>query len=75
MWSEAGLVTTQRLAEQLVVSSPSVTNMVKRLHQLGLPLHTRYQGVELTAEGERVALDVIRTTSRGFTACGARLAW
>ena len=60
LWSEAGPVTTQRLAEALVVASPSATNMVKRLHELGLAQHTRYQGVELTAEGERVALDVIR---------------
>ncbi|HEV2065381.1 MAG TPA: MarR family transcriptional regulator [Thermomicrobiales bacterium] len=33
---EAGSVTTQHLAEALDVSSPSVTSMVKRLHELGL---------------------------------------
>ncbi|MBA2277121.1 MAG: metal-dependent transcriptional regulator [Chloroflexia bacterium] len=60
LWGEAGPVTTQRLAEELVVSSPSVTNMVKRLHELGLAHHTRYQGVKLTAKGEQVALAVIR---------------
>ncbi len=57
---EGGAVTTQRLAEELGVSSPSVTNMVKRLDELGLLRHTRYQGAELTAAGERIALEVVR---------------
>ncbi len=57
---EAGPVTTQRLAEALDVSNPSVTKMVKRLHVLGLVRHTRYRGVELTETGEQVALDVVR---------------
>ena len=55
-----GLVTAQRLAEALDISSPSVTNMVKRLHELGLARHTRYHGVELTESGQQVALEVIR---------------
>ncbi len=54
------IVTTQRLAEELGISGPSVTNMVKRLHELGLLRHTRYHGVQLTEAGERVALEVIR---------------
>ena len=57
---EAGAVTTQRLAEALGVSSPSVSNMVKRLHELGLVRHERYHGVELTEEGEGIALEVVR---------------
>ena len=57
---EAGSVTTQHLAEELSVSSPSVTNMIKRLHELGLVRHTRYRGVELTDKGEQVALEVVR---------------
>ena len=57
---EAGQVTTQRLAEALGVSGPSVTNMVKRLHELRLLRHTRYHGVELTETGEKIALEVIR---------------
>ena len=55
-----GAVTTQRLADELGISGPSVTNMVKRLHDLKLLRHTRYHGVELTEAGERVALEVIR---------------
>ena len=58
--TEVGAVTTQRLAEALDVSNPSVTNMVKRLHVLGLVRHTPYQGVELTETGGQVALEVVR---------------
>lgn len=57
---ETGTVTVQRLAETLAVSGPSVTNMVKRLHDLGLLRHTRYHGVELTDAGERIAIEVVR---------------
>ncbi len=53
-------MTTQRLAEALGVSGPSVTNMVKRLHALELVRHERYQGVELTDAGEQIALSVVR---------------
>jgi DtxR family Mn-dependent transcriptional regulator len=55
-----GQVTTQRLADELGVTGPSVTNMVKRLHDLRLLSHTRYHGVELTPAGEKIALEVIR---------------
>jgi DtxR family transcriptional regulator, Mn-dependent transcriptional regulator len=52
--------TNQLLADQLGVSGPSVTNMVKRLDEMRLLRHTRYQGVELTPAGERIALEVVR---------------
>ncbi|MCA9859283.1 MAG: metal-dependent transcriptional regulator [Thermomicrobiales bacterium] len=52
--------TTQLLAEELGVSGPSVTNMIKRLHDMHLVRHTRYQGVELTPAGEKIALEVVR---------------
>jgi len=57
---ETGPVTTQRLAGALGVSCPSVSNMVKRLHELGLVRHERYHGVELTEKGEGVALEIVR---------------
>ena len=57
---EPGPVTTQRLAEALGVSSPSVTQMVKRLHELGLVRHERYRGFELTENGAQVALEMVR---------------
>ncbi len=52
--------TTQALAEELGITGPSVTNMVKRLHAMRLLTHTKYQGVELTPAGEKIALEVIR---------------
>ena len=57
---DGGQVTMQRLTEELDLSGPSVTNMVKRLHELGLVRHTRYRDVALTSAGEKVALRVIR---------------
>ncbi|HET8522417.1 MAG TPA: metal-dependent transcriptional regulator [Thermomicrobiales bacterium] len=57
---EHGQVTTLRLADELGVTGPSVTNMVKRLHEMHLLNHTRYHGVELTPAGEKIALEVIR---------------
>src|SRR4051794_29549314 len=53
-------VTTLRLAEELGVTGPSVTNMVKRLHDLRLVRHSPYRGVELTDPGEKIALEVLR---------------
>jgi len=57
---KAGSVTGQRIAERLGVASPSVTNMIKRLSELGLVEHERYRGVELSDTGERIALEVVR---------------
>jgi DtxR family Mn-dependent transcriptional regulator len=57
---ERDTVTTQSIAEMLGISGPSVTNMVKRLHELKLLSHTRYHGVQLTPAGERIALEVLR---------------
>jgi DtxR family Mn-dependent transcriptional regulator len=53
-------VTTSALAEELRISAPSVTSMLKKLASLGLVEHERYHGARLTAKGERVALEVIR---------------
>ena len=57
---EPGPVGTTALAERLGVSPGTVTAMVKRMAQLGLVSYEPYQGVELTAPGERMALEVIR---------------
>ncbi len=57
---DGGAVTTLRLAEELGLSGPSVTNMVKRLDELKLVVHNRYHGIALTAAGQSVALEVIR---------------
>lgn len=53
-------VTTLRLADELGATGPSVTNMIKRLHDLRLLRHSRYRGVELTDAGQRIALEVLR---------------
>src|SRR5437879_4327387 len=57
---EGAAVTTVALAEQLGVAAPSVTNMVKRLHEMGLVLHTPYREIGLTPAGHAVALEVVR---------------
>ena len=53
-----GIVTTSHLAASLGVRDPSVTTMAKRLHALGLVVHTPYRGLRLTPAGERVTLRV-----------------
>ena len=53
-------VTTNALAERLGVTAASASGMCKKLDELGLVTHVPYKGVELTRDGERVALEVIR---------------
>jgi DtxR family Mn-dependent transcriptional regulator len=53
-------VTTNALAERLGVTAASASGMVRKLHALGLVRHEPYRGVELTPDGERVALEVLR---------------
>jgi DtxR family Mn-dependent transcriptional regulator len=55
-----GPVPTSALAERLDVAPSSVTAMLKRLDEAGLVRHEPYRGVELTDDGERVALEVLR---------------
>lgn len=55
-----GPVSTQALAQRLGVRPPSVTEMLKKLTQLGLVEHTRYRGARLTEAGRQVALEVLR---------------
>lgn len=62
LWQETqqGSVTTQMLANRMGVAAPSATAMVKKLALMKLARHTPYRGVELTPDGERIALEVIR---------------
>ncbi len=55
-----GTVSTSALAERLGVSAASVSAMLKKLAERELAQHEPYHGVQLTAEGERVALAVMR---------------
>jgi DtxR family Mn-dependent transcriptional regulator len=53
-------VTTTALADRLGVTAGSVSAMLKKLDAAGLVTHEPYRGVTLTADGRRVALEVIR---------------
>lgn len=55
-----GKVSTQGLAGVLGVAPASVTGMLRKLAEQGLVSHAPYQGAVLTAEGERVALEILR---------------
>ena len=54
------IVTTSALAEYLNVSPASATGMIKKLALSNLVKLERYQGVELTSPGEKIALEAIR---------------
>ena len=55
-----GAVSTTALAERLHVTAASASGMVRKLDDLGLVTLVPYRGVRLTAEGVRVALEVLR---------------
>jgi DtxR family Mn-dependent transcriptional regulator len=58
--SQGGFAATSDIAGSLDVSPPSVSGMVKRLSETGLIEHVPYRGVQLTAQGRRAALKMIR---------------
>src|ERR671914_532211 len=53
-------VSTNDIAERMEVTPASASSMVKKLADLGLVAHVPYKGVQLTANGERLALEVLR---------------
>jgi DtxR family Mn-dependent transcriptional regulator len=53
-------VSVTALAKRQGVSPASASAMVKKLAALGLAVHEPYRGIELTAAGAKVALEVIR---------------
>lgn len=55
-----GYARTKDIARELEVKPPSVTEMLKRLREASLVNYKRYEGVTLTAKGERVA-KVVKT--------------
>lgn len=57
---EKGKVATTVLANRLQIQPASVTGMIKKLSEMNLLTHERYQGVVLTASGKKIALEVIR---------------
>ena len=58
--SQGGFATTSDIAAMLMVAPPSVSGMVKRLSETGLIEHVPYRGVQLTNQGRRAALRMIR---------------
>jgi DtxR family Mn-dependent transcriptional regulator len=57
---QQGEVSTNALAEMTATKAASVTDMLRKLAEKQLIHYKKYQGVRLTEEGERLALQVIR---------------
>lgn len=53
-------VPTSKLAKEMDVANASVTNMVKRLSELGMVTYESYYGSRLTESGRKIALEMIR---------------
>lgn len=53
-------VTPSKLAERFSVSPAAVTKMMKRLQSLNLIIYSRSNGVCLTQEGDKIALEILR---------------
>lgn len=53
-------VSTSQLAKEMDVANASVTNMLKRLSELGMVNYRSYYGTTLTDSGEKIALEMIR---------------
>jgi Mn-dependent DtxR family transcriptional regulator len=49
------------IAEQLGVSTASVTGMLQRLHRMGLIVYERYRGLTLTSKGQQLARNIQQT--------------
>src|SRR5213592_2046339 len=58
--NQGGFATTSDIAAMLEVAPPSVSGMMKRLSETGLIEHVPYRGVQLTSQGRRAALRMIR---------------
>jgi DtxR family transcriptional regulator, manganese transport regulator len=57
---QKGYATTIDISEYLNVSSPSVTSMVKKLHETQFLKYERYRGMSLTDKGNEVAKAISR---------------
>ncbi|CCH54109.1 iron (metal) dependent repressor, DtxR family [Fibrisoma limi BUZ 3] len=57
---QQGEVSTNALAEMTATKAASVTDMLRKLADKQLIHYKKYQGVRLTEEGERLALQIIR---------------
>lgn len=57
---EKNKVATTTLAKHLRIAPASATGMIKKLSKMNLVTYQKYQGVELTKAGKKIALEVIR---------------
>ncbi|WP_254530583.1 metal-dependent transcriptional regulator [Natrinema gelatinilyticum] len=53
-------IKTSEIADELGVTSPTVTSMLDKLEERELVDREKYRGVTLTDEGETVALEIVR---------------
>jgi DtxR family transcriptional regulator, Mn-dependent transcriptional regulator len=58
--SQDGVVTTNELAGELQTRAASVTDMLKKLKDQKLLIYEKYRGFKLSAEGRKVAIQIIR---------------
>lgn len=56
----SGCASTNQIAAALNTKAASVTDMLKKLADKELINYTKYQGVTLTASGEKIAISIIR---------------
>jgi Mn-dependent DtxR family transcriptional regulator len=53
--NEKGFAASVDIAERMKVSKPTVTSIVKKLHNQGYLVHEKYRGLKLTSRGKRLA--------------------
>ena len=58
--TQDGVVTTNELADELQTRAASVTDMLKKLKDQKLLIYEKYRGFKLSAEGKKVAIQIIR---------------
>jgi Mn-dependent DtxR family transcriptional regulator len=58
--NEKGFAASVDIAERMNVSKPTVTSIVKKLHNQGFLVHERYRGLTLTQKGKHLAQEMYR---------------
>ena len=53
--AEKGYAASVDIAERMNVSKPTVTSIVKKLHNQGFLVHEKYRGMRLTEKGKQLA--------------------
>ncbi|MCS6796030.1 MAG: metal-dependent transcriptional regulator [Raineya sp.] len=53
-------ISTNDIAKHLGINPASVSDMLKKLYQKKLIAYIKYQGVKLTEEGRKIAIDIVR---------------